>query len=102
MLLDGGDGINMFQDNNSVVQPVILDNQVLITYIQEYLGGVVGADYANAYGQGRITVLAGEAPEAPEAPAADGAVSDRWPGDGEPGIDWWYNNLLEGKDLWTW
>ena len=58
MLLDGGDGINMFRDNNIVVQPVILDNQVLISYIQDYLGGVVGSEYATAYGQGRVTVKA--------------------------------------------
>ncbi|MDR1530692.1 MAG: bifunctional metallophosphatase/5'-nucleotidase [Clostridiales bacterium] len=57
MLLDGGDGINMFRDNTIVVQPVILDNQVLITYIGEHLGGTVGQDYADAYGQGRIRIL---------------------------------------------
>ena len=57
MLLDGGDGLNMFRNNNIVVQPVILDNKVLITYIEEYLGGVVGSDYANPYGQGRIRVF---------------------------------------------
>ena len=56
MLLDGGDGINMFRDNKVVVQPVILDNQVLITYIGEFLGGVVGEEYAEPYGQGRITI----------------------------------------------
>lgn len=56
MLLNGGDGINMFQDNKVVVQPVLLDNQILITYIDEYLDGVVGADYSDPYGQGRINV----------------------------------------------
>ncbi len=58
MLLDGGDGINMFQNNNVVVQPVILDNQVLISYIEDHLGGVVGEEYANPYGQGRINIVA--------------------------------------------
>ena len=57
MLLDGGDGINMFRNNNIVVQPVILDNKVLITYIEDHLGGVVGDDYANPYGQGRIKMF---------------------------------------------
>lgn len=61
MLLDGGDGINMFRGNTVVVQPVILDNQVLITYVQEYLNGAVGAEYADPYGQGRIQVLTGDA-----------------------------------------
>ncbi len=56
MLLDGGDGINMFRDNKIVVQPVILDNQILITYIMENLGGVVGEEYADPYGQGRIKI----------------------------------------------
>ncbi|MDR1706274.1 MAG: bifunctional metallophosphatase/5'-nucleotidase [Clostridiales bacterium] len=57
MLLDGGDGINMFRDNNIVVQPVILDNQILITYIAEFLDGVVGEEYADPYGQGRISII---------------------------------------------
>jgi 2',3'-cyclic-nucleotide 2'-phosphodiesterase (5'-nucleotidase family) len=56
MLLSGGDGINMFRDNKVVVQPVLLDNQVLISYIQDYLGGVVGDKYADPYGQGRIHI----------------------------------------------
>ncbi len=56
MLLDGGDGINMFRDNEVVVQPVMLDNQVLISYIQKYLNGVVGEKYSDPYGQGRIQI----------------------------------------------
>ena len=35
----------------------MLDNQVLITYITEGLNGVVGADYASPYGQGRIVAV---------------------------------------------
>ena len=57
MLLNKGDGINMFSDNKILVQPVILDNQVLIDYINDYLDGVVGEAYADPYGQGRITTL---------------------------------------------
>ncbi len=56
MLLDGGDGINMFRDNEVVVQPVLLDNQVLISYIQNYLNGIVGEKYSDPYGQGRIQI----------------------------------------------
>jgi hypothetical protein len=56
MLLDGGDGINMFRDNKVVVQPVLLDNQILINYIQNNLGGKVGTAYSNPYGQDRIQV----------------------------------------------
>ncbi|ATW28313.1 hypothetical protein DCMF_02725 [Candidatus Formimonas warabiya] len=58
MMLDGGDGINMFRDNEVVVQPVLLDNQVLISYIQDYLDGIVGDQYSDPYGQGRIQVQA--------------------------------------------
>lgn len=57
MLLDGGDGINMFRDNEIVVQPVLLDNQVLISYIQDELKGTVGKEYSDPYGQGRIQIL---------------------------------------------
>lgn len=56
MLQDGGDGINMFRDNEIVVQPVLLDNQVLISYIQDHLEGTVGEEYSDPYGQGRIKV----------------------------------------------
>ena len=49
------------------------DNEVLIQYIRDGLGGAVGAQYADPYGQGRITVLtqteAPEQPDGPEAPA---------------------------------
>ena len=54
MLLDGGDGINMFRDNKIVVQPVLLDNQILISYIQDNLNGTVGEAYSDPYGQGHI------------------------------------------------
>ena len=33
----------------------MLDNQVLLTYITEGLNGVVGEQYADPYGEGRIT-----------------------------------------------
>jgi 2',3'-cyclic-nucleotide 2'-phosphodiesterase (5'-nucleotidase family) len=57
MLLNGGDGINMFMDNKVVVQPVLLDNQILINYIDEYLNGVVGEAYSDPYGQDRINII---------------------------------------------
>ena len=47
------------------------DSEVLIQYIRDYLGGVVGQEYADLYGQGRITILTetgAEAPEQPETP----------------------------------
>ena len=54
MLKDSGDGINMFADNKLLQDSVMLDNQVLINYIVEKLGGVVGEQYAAP--QGRITI----------------------------------------------
>jgi 2',3'-cyclic-nucleotide 2'-phosphodiesterase (5'-nucleotidase family) len=74
MLLDGGDGINMFRDNAVAVQPVLLDNQVLISYIQDYLNGTVGAAYANPYGQNRIQIKEA-AVKIPASGFADSAAS---------------------------
>ena len=56
MLKSGGDGINMFMDNKVLQDEVMIDNQVLITYVRDYLKGVVGDAYANPYGEGRITI----------------------------------------------
>jgi len=47
-----GDGYTMFADNVFTQESVMLDNQVLITYITEGLGGVIGWDYSEP--QGRI------------------------------------------------
>ena len=61
-LLNTGDGYMMFQGCKVVLDRVMLDNQVLIDYIREDLGGVIGAEYSEPYGQGRIVAV-------PEAPA---------------------------------
>lgn len=57
LLKDMGDGYTMFTDNKFLSEDVMLDNQVLINYIVEKLGGTVGADYIDPYGQGRITFI---------------------------------------------
>ena len=57
MLKSGGDGYTMFADNVLLQDEVMLDNQVLINYITESLGGVVGEEYSDPYGQGRITFV---------------------------------------------
>ena len=59
MLLSGGDGMAMFQGCEVVKDRVMPDNEVLINYIVNNLGGAVGADYAQPYGTGRITILRG-------------------------------------------
>ena len=56
MLISGGDGYAMFKNGTLIVNEVMIDNQVLINYIVDELDGVVGADYANPYGQGRIVI----------------------------------------------
>ena len=56
-LLDHGDGFTMFDGCKVLQQAVKLDNQVLIDYITGTLGGVVGEEYAELTGQGRITVI---------------------------------------------
>ena len=60
MLKSGGDGLNMFKGNKILQDEVLIDNQVLINYIVDTLGGTVGEEYANPYGQGRITVKKAE------------------------------------------
>ena len=57
LLRDMGDGYTMFADNNFLQEDVMLDNQVLINYIVEKLGGTVGSEYVDPYGQGRITII---------------------------------------------
>ena len=66
MLKQGGDGYAMFgKDNVTILKDeVMVDNEVLIDYIKNTLGGVVGDEYADPHGQGRITIYAGaETPE---------------------------------------
>ena len=55
MLKQGGDGFVMFKGNKVLKDEVMVDNEVLITYIQKNLKGVVGEEYAQP--QGRITIL---------------------------------------------
>ena len=63
-LKQNGDGNTVFDGCTILQDEVKLDNQVLIDYITGTLGGVVGEEYANPYGQGRIVAV-------PEAPAAE-------------------------------
>ena len=56
MLKSAGDGYSMFKGNKILQNEVLIDNQVLINYIVDELKGTVGEEYANPYGQGRITI----------------------------------------------
>ena len=57
MLLNGGDGYSMFKGAKVLQDSVKLDNQVLIDYITQTLNGVVGEEYSDLRGQGRIVVF---------------------------------------------
>jgi len=47
----------MFQDNKFLLDSIMIDNQVLINYIVDGLNGVVGANYGDPHGQGRIVAV---------------------------------------------
>ena len=57
MLLNNGDGYTVFDGAPLLQDCVKLDNQVLIDYITEDLGGVIGEEYENLTGQGRIVIV---------------------------------------------
>ena len=57
MLLNNGDGYTMFAGAKLLQDRVKLDNQVLIDYITQTLGGVIGEQYAELAGAGRIVIV---------------------------------------------
>ena len=57
MLLNNGDGYTAFDGAPLLQDRVKLDNQVLIDYITENLGGVIGDEYADPFGEGRIVIF---------------------------------------------
>ena len=57
MLLSHGDGYTMFDGAKLLQNCVKLDNQVLIDYITGFLGGVIGPEYEETTGQGRIVIV---------------------------------------------
>ena len=46
----------MFDGTSNVILTGKLDSEVLSDYIKDTLGGVIGAEYADPYGQGRIII----------------------------------------------
>lgn len=54
LLLSGGDGCNMFVNNNVLLESDLLDYEVLITYIMDYLHGDLGINYSSI--EGRINI----------------------------------------------
>lgn len=58
-LLENGGGMTAFDGAKLLQKDVKLDSQLLIDYITQALGGEIGGDYADPYGQGRITIING-------------------------------------------
>ena len=56
-LLNNGDGITAFDRAEVVNDSVILDSEAMINYIVDTLHGEIGDEYADPYGQERITIV---------------------------------------------
>ena len=56
MIKNGGDGYTMFMDDKMIKDSVVIDNEALINYITENLNGVIGDEYKNPKGSGRIII----------------------------------------------
>lgn len=56
-LRKNGDGFTMFDGNKVIKDNVMLDTQSLSIYLTDVLDGVVGEDYKDPAGQGRITIV---------------------------------------------
>ena len=82
MLKSGGDGLVMFKNSKILQDEVMLDNQVLITYIQDYLDGKVGEEYAAPQGRIKIQTQAPDIPLLPDTPSIDDGN-----GEGTPDAD---------------
>ena len=56
LLFEHGDGFTAFDGCIVVRDGIKLDNQALTDYVMEALGGTIGDEYSDPYGQGRIVV----------------------------------------------
>ena len=64
-LQNGGDGYSMFKGAEVVKADCGKDQDLLIQYLKEDLNGVIPAEqYGNAYGEGRIKILAADSEQA--------------------------------------
>ncbi len=57
VLLNNGDGNTALSGVTVLRENITADYQALMDYITETLGGSVGSDYADLYGQGRIKII---------------------------------------------
>ena len=56
-LINHGDGQTAFDGARTIWQADVPDYGVVADYLHEDLDGIVGEDYANPYGQGRIVAV---------------------------------------------
>lgn len=80
MLLNLGDGFNMFEGAEKLLESIAIDNQVIIKYITENLNGTVSANsvYGNPYGEGRIKIVSSKPEENSESASFDDVVKTDW------------------------
>ncbi len=57
LLKNGGNGATMFYGCKLLKDETIADNELLVKYVQEYLNGVIGIEYENPMGEGRIVII---------------------------------------------
>lgn len=57
LLKDGGDGTNTFMGDPVLLDEIKLDYETVIDYIIDTLGGTVGEEYADIWGEGRIVIV---------------------------------------------
>ena len=55
-LKSSGDGYTMFKGSKILKDEIVVDNEILIKYVTENLKGVVGDEYSDPAGQGRIVI----------------------------------------------
>ena len=66
LLLDGGGGASMLDGINIIQNDGLLDVEMLEIYITEYLGGVIGEEYAASQGRITVGVPADPTPDTPD------------------------------------
>lgn len=63
LLKSGGDGTNTFMGDTVLLDEIKYDYETVIDYIVDTLGGTVGEEYADVWGEGRIVIVTEPAAE---------------------------------------
>ncbi|MFI3312602.1 MAG: 5'-nucleotidase C-terminal domain-containing protein [Eubacteriales bacterium] len=101
LLLSGGDGMTMFQGAEVVKDRFMVDNEVLIAYMVDYLGGDIDQAYGDINGQGRITMLESGGATTYVVTAGDSlwSIAATLLGDGSRWVDIYNANDIATADL---